>query len=211
MFRFAPRALSEEIIPTEWVGTFSSATNRENFTVGQFGEGICYATGSAPSIEWEFESSGGVREIWAQYAALESRPLRLILNGELLADRGFWEVTGGWTEIDQHSFYQVSVNFLPGLNKLRIEGSGSSPHLRSISVCYSLIAKDERRCSTRSPAENSRPQTQPMWGTWQAETSLPSIRWSKASERKGSTPALLNSYIGNTLKRKRRFRTNRTF
>lgn len=143
MFQYAPRGLDEEIVPTEWVGGFVNADTISDMTCSSFGENVLHQAGPQPSIEWSFASSGGEREIWAQYASLTSRPVSLTVNGERVTGSALWETTGGWRETEQTSCFQVMATLRDGVNTLRIDGTGGVPHIRSISVCHPQGAKPD--------------------------------------------------------------------
>jgi hypothetical protein len=156
MFHFAPRGLNEEIIPTEWVGIYQTATLRNDVAVGQFGEHVVSGAGPLPILEWTFTSTGGERELWIQYAALESRSLQIVVNGEQRAKHAAWEPTGGWKLSDQTYSYQCKVNLLDGENIIRIQGNGSIPNIRVVSICFLSDEKmdvDSRFIALRNLAE----------------------------------------------------------
>ena len=156
MFQYAPRGLDEEIVPTEWVGGYSNASAVADATCSVFGEHVLHQAGPHPSIEWSFASTGGEREIWAQYAALTSRPVSLTINGTHATSSALWETTGGWREPEQTSCFQLTTTLLEGTNTLRIDGTRGLPHIRSISVCYPQGAKPDVELRLATAADLSR-------------------------------------------------------
>lgn len=84
------------------------------------------------AAEWEIVSKdGGLYRIKFEYAAAESRPCTLFINGELVGDRVMNQTTGCWepqcqTVIDDNT----NVKLRPGKNNIRIERKHVFPHIR---------------------------------------------------------------------------------
>ena len=147
MFEFSPRGLDEELLPAEWSGAFADASSQSEFACSTFGASVFHGVGPRPVIEWTFTSTGGPREIWFQYAAADSRPMRLSANGQVVASHALWESTGGWNEVEQTSNFQVVAMLQPGDNVLRLEGDGATPHIRSVTTCF--VAGDRHAVDDR--------------------------------------------------------------
>ncbi|MFO0985268.1 MAG: PSD1 and planctomycete cytochrome C domain-containing protein [Planctomycetota bacterium] len=64
-----------------------------------------------------------------RYASKEARPMRVSLNGELVAAAALGATTGGFFAADQQWFEVVRLTVQPGRNVLRLERDGPVPHL----------------------------------------------------------------------------------
>lgn len=79
-------------------------------------------------IEYEFElPSAGEYQLELRYAAKESRPTEITLNGNLEEMAGAAEVTGDWTPQAQRWFVQGRYLFLKGRNTLVFGRDGPVP------------------------------------------------------------------------------------
>ena len=79
------------------------------------------------SIFWR--ATAGLYHLELCYAAAESRPLRLKLNGTVIKERAAAEVTGNWFPEGQRQFPERDVTLRAGKNTLRLETDGAFPHL----------------------------------------------------------------------------------
>lgn len=80
---------------------------------------------------WEFRvARGGTYLLKAEYAAFESRPVRVLLNGNLVFSEALAATTGCWTTNCQRTLNQGRVQLRDGLNVLRAERSNVFPHIR---------------------------------------------------------------------------------
>jgi hypothetical protein len=90
-------------------------------------------TGSAGLqwAEWDLEvpAGGGPYELQVRFAAKESRPVRLWLDGEPLAERALAETSGDWFPAAQRWFTVASPDLAAGTHRLRLERDGAIPHL----------------------------------------------------------------------------------
>ena len=82
-------------------------------------------------LGWNFESSGGAFELWAQYAAADPRPVEIALNGSQVIRNALVDSTYGWTEAFQFWFFQGQVQLQIGSNHLSLSGP-AMPHVRAI-------------------------------------------------------------------------------
>ncbi len=102
---------------------------------GEYGNGVVYALGNAPNknAEYEFVFNGKKPtklSLECVYAALESRPLRIELNGKLVSDSALKETTAGWQKGDGRAFVVGPVEVNPGKNILSITtNTVSTPHI----------------------------------------------------------------------------------
>jgi serine/threonine protein kinase len=74
---------------------------------------------------------GGVYVFKAEYAAEESRPVRILINGKLVFSSALAAPTGCWTSNCQATLIQGNVRLRDGLNILRVERASYFPHIRS--------------------------------------------------------------------------------
>ncbi|MDA0932953.1 MAG: DUF1549 domain-containing protein [Planctomycetota bacterium] len=85
--------------------------------------------------EWDFETSaGGPQRLRVRYAAEESRPVRLLIDGVPVSEAALAATTGGWMPKDQRWFDVGSVTLEPGRHVLRLERHGSIPHVHRFSL-----------------------------------------------------------------------------
>jgi hypothetical protein len=90
--------------------------------------------GPAPNwVEYDFNAySGGEYDLWIEYAAEESRPVDIALNGRVILSSALAQATGGWHIINQQLTRQCIVTLLEGRNTLRLERADIFPHIRTI-------------------------------------------------------------------------------
>ncbi|MEZ6013595.1 MAG: DUF1553 domain-containing protein [Planctomycetota bacterium] len=80
--------------------------------------------------EWDVRvTEAGAYRLSARYAAGESRPMRLMVNGAVAREDAFGEVTGGFQPTDVAWREVAELELVAGLNVLRVECGGSVPHL----------------------------------------------------------------------------------
>jgi hypothetical protein len=102
---------------------------------GSYGNGVVYALGDAPNknAEYEFVFNGKKPtklSLECVYTALESRPLRIELNGKLISNSALKETTCGWQKGDGRAFVVGPVEVNPGKNMLSITtNTVSTPHI----------------------------------------------------------------------------------
>ena len=110
---------------------------RDFTTYGQ-GIGVVYNAGPIPNVaEYDFNipSEGeGNYQIDIRYAAVESRPIRLIMDGVLLKPDATASVTGSWTPESQKWGMEAYVQLKKGKHTLRVERDGPVPHLDKIAL-----------------------------------------------------------------------------
>jgi hypothetical protein len=84
-------------------------------------------------VEYDFSASaGGHYRLDVEYAAAESRPVEISLNGAVVTAAGLAEVTGGWSDDFQKWTPQGNVTLKTGANTLRLKQSNYFPHIRNI-------------------------------------------------------------------------------
>ena len=73
--------------------------------------------------------SGGAHRLEVRYAAQDSRPMRVLVNGSVVHDEAFAATTGGW-RVDAQAWHEgLDVELAPGRNVLRLERPVDVPHL----------------------------------------------------------------------------------
>ncbi|MBX3216357.1 MAG: hypothetical protein KF850_30235 [Labilithrix sp.] len=89
-------------------------------------------TSTANMVEYEVSlAPGGSYDLWAEYAAAETRPSEIRFNGELVAEGGLREVTGGWNESDCKWFKEATVTARDARNVLTVRRSSYFPHIKA--------------------------------------------------------------------------------
>lgn len=86
-------------------------------------------------------NEAGVYQLDIRYAALESRPGKLFLNGDLIKSAAVGGTTGGWNPEDQRWHVVGRFEFIEGENVLRFEVQDVMSHIDQIAV--SKVIKDD--------------------------------------------------------------------
>ncbi len=118
-----------------------------------YGKGIgVIHTGTPPTFaEWEIEApAAGNYALELRYAAEESRPLQVLINGQRVKDDAAKGVTGSWNPAGQKWEVEGLFALKQGKNVLRIERSGAIPHLDKL-----LLIADNRKPTPGSKAETA--------------------------------------------------------
>jgi hypothetical protein len=93
-------------------------------------------------IEFVFETAEGHYELWIEYAAGYSRPIRVALDGQVWFD-GAKDVTGGWQESAQSWHYEATIKFISGSHRLALIGNGYIPHIRALALLPVSVPADQ--------------------------------------------------------------------
>ncbi len=102
-----------------------------------YGKGIgVIHTGNAPThAEWDISvPSAGTYQLELRYAAEQSRPVKILLNGAAIRSDAAGSATGGWFPDNQRWEPQAVVALKAGKNVLRIERSDAIPHIDKIAL-----------------------------------------------------------------------------
>ena len=88
-------------------------------------------TGAAPTdAEWDITvPNAGTYQLELRYAAEQSRPMKISLNGSIIRNDAAGTATGGWFPDNQKWEPQAIVTLKTGKNVLRIERSDAIPHI----------------------------------------------------------------------------------
>jgi uncharacterized caspase-like protein len=85
------------------------------------------------AAEWIFSApAAGSYRLDIEFAALERRPVRIIINGRAVRDDALNETTGGWTEDYQRFRPQGTFDLKAGENRIRLESTSVFPHIRTL-------------------------------------------------------------------------------
>ena len=110
------------------------------------GIGVIYNNGTLPNIaEYEIEvPESGRYQFEIRYAAAQSRPVELSINGQLVKKDAAGEVTGSWFPKSQQWKVEGFYTFQAGKNRVRLESKIPFPHIDKL-----LVAKP--RTTTNQP------------------------------------------------------------
>lgn len=143
----------------------------ENFTRGNvlksftgYGEGIgvIYNKGEYPNFaEYDFDldsgglKSGGLHQLEIRYAAAAARPVKLIINGELVKSDAAGKTTGSWNPDTQTWMLEGIFRLKAGKNTIRLECKGPFPHFDKLLIVPALNAagKPEQGTTAKKPAD----------------------------------------------------------
>jgi hypothetical protein len=78
--------------------------------------------------------AAGSYDLWVQYAADESRPVQLSMNGLVINNTGLASVTKGWYTANLAWERQGTVSAIEGRNVLRLYRNNVFPHIRMIEL-----------------------------------------------------------------------------
>lgn len=99
-------------------------------------KGLMTASGRVP-VRMTIELPGGPCYLHIRYAAKSSRPMRLSIDGQVVAESCVAGVTGGW-QVNQVGWDTVGpITAPPGAAIAELQRSGASPHLRGVVVSRS--------------------------------------------------------------------------
>ncbi len=106
--------------------------NRSNYGTEQIPV-LHSVRGGIQQATWKLEvPSAGKWSVDVRYAAMEKRPMRLLVNGEEIAKEALATVTGGWTPTHLRWESQAQIELQMGEVEIRLERSGAVPHLDSV-------------------------------------------------------------------------------
>lgn len=99
------------------------------------GIGIIHTVDGSNFAEWDIiVPTAGTYQLELRYAAQESRPVRLKLNGQTILEDAATKVTGSWQPDGQQWEPQGIFPFVAGKNTLRLESKGAIPHFDKLLV-----------------------------------------------------------------------------
>ena len=127
--------------------------------------------GGEQQVTWDLEVlQEGLHEIQVRYTALESRPMKLYLNGEVLVEAALGETTGTWG-LEGLRWQSVgSFEFKAGVQQFKLVGGSAVPHLDRIRLLPKKEpdAQDWEQGVLAWVDYLQRPSTleDPLWGAW---------------------------------------------
>ena len=131
-----------------------------------YGEGIGVILSNGNG-EWTAEydvivSTAGLYQIETRYAAAESRPTQLSLNGQVIKPEALKEVTGSWNPDTQRWHIEGSYEFKAGANVIRLYRQPPLPHIDKLLIGRlvsgtALAAGRETDNLDNSPAASAAP------------------------------------------------------
>jgi hypothetical protein len=81
------------------------------------------------SAEYDFTACAGTYRLEVEYAAAESRPVDIYVNGGLAIRDGLQATTGGWSAAEQRWLAQGEVRLVSGHNILQFRRDNYFPHI----------------------------------------------------------------------------------
>lgn len=118
------------------------------------GIGVLVNQGPVPNFaEYEVEiAAAGLYQLELRYAAAESRPCKVLVNGQVVSDAVATDVTGGWDPEQQQWFVESFCTLQVGKNTIRIERDGPFPHIDKL---FWVLAPEDIQ---RSPFSSGSPE-----------------------------------------------------
>lgn len=100
--------------------------------------GVIHTGGGSTFAEWDITvPTEGAYQLELRYAAQDSRPIRLKLNDQTIAENAATGMTGSWNPDGQKWEAQGIFKFVAGKNVLRLESKGDIPHFDKLLVVES--------------------------------------------------------------------------
>jgi hypothetical protein len=88
---------------------------------------------AANAAEWTFAApAAGPYQLDIEFAALERRPVKIVINGVTVRADGLNETTGGWAAEYQQFRPQGWYGLRAGENRIRLETASVFPHIRTL-------------------------------------------------------------------------------
>jgi hypothetical protein len=92
----------------------------------------------------------GQYQLHLRYAALQSRPAVLQINGELVHDDAMKNTSGGWVEENQRWHLEGVFKFQAGKNVIRIQRDGTVSHLSQLKIARAVETTEIAATLTQS-------------------------------------------------------------
>jgi len=95
--------------------------------------------GSDRYAEWTINSPGGQYNVVATYAAADSRPVNVSVNGTVVIPNALSLLTGGWNPENRVQYPLGSITLVAGTNVIRIScpAGQSFPHVKALTLTAS--------------------------------------------------------------------------
>jgi hypothetical protein len=136
-------AVSQGALPKDQQNPQVIAIEAESFSRGNVlrdtegygrGIGVLVNQGEVPNfVEYDIDvKTSGLSQFELRYAAAESRPCRILINGRIVSTTAADDVSGGWDAEQQKWFVEGLFPLQAGKNLIRIERDGAFPHIDQI-------------------------------------------------------------------------------
>jgi Subtilase family/Lectin C-type domain len=90
---------------------------------------------AANAAEWDFNVPvAGTYELFAEYAAAESRPVNIAFNGTVKFTNALAATTGGWFPANRQTLSQGVVALQAGATTMRVSRASVFPHIRGFKL-----------------------------------------------------------------------------
>ena len=135
------------------------------------GIGVIHTVTIPTFAEWDINvAKAGNYQIEMRYAAMQSRPIRLMANGKVLNAQAVGGVTGSWNPDGQKWEVQGVYPLPAGKNTLRIENNGDIPHIDKLMLVAAEVKNDGNGKPVRTKeqiaqAENLNPALLQLWAS----------------------------------------------
>ena len=187
------------------------------------GIGIIHTVAVPTFAEWDVNlPKAGMYQAEIRYAAVEARPVKLMLNGKVVNAKAAGQTTGSWNPDGQKWEVQGVYTLNAGKNVVRIERDGDIPHINQI-LLAPVEPKNENGKPSRSleqiagayglnpalvqlwAARLRVAQNDPVMGAFVRYARLPADRFAQQSVLvsgqlavAGLLPAVVNAFTGST-------------
>jgi hypothetical protein len=85
-------------------------------------------------IEFHIQAESGAYELWIEFAAAESRPIQIVLDGLPIMRDAAAGTTGGWSPANQVWCRQIRLALRAGGHVIELSRDGAFPHIRRIAL-----------------------------------------------------------------------------
>ena len=115
---------------------FARGNVRKDFETYGHAIGVLVNRGELPNfVEYEIETpAAGTYQLELRYAAAESRPVELLIDGRLVKADAAREMTGSWTPESQSWGVEGRFTFGEGKTTLRLQREGPFPHIDKLAL-----------------------------------------------------------------------------
>ena len=166
-----------------------------------YGEGIGIIAGPGGKNEGELDidvSVDGTYFVAARYAAQDSRPTQLLIDGQLINSKALGEVTGSWYPDTQRWFLQGTVSLVAGKHLVRLERDGPIPHVDKIMLVDASQFGGGGELFAPLGDYDPKPEFVEQWSEYLKKTKndpkSPFVDWQGAVARKDFVRALAAQY-----------------
>ena len=139
--------------------------NVDRATYGSATEPVVHThAGGLQFVEYDLAFAAPARlRLEVRRAAAESRPMRLLLDGVLVAENVLGEPTGGWNLPDQRWTSVALLDVHAGRNVLRLERDGAVPHLDQLLLVPAESLDDQSWLTADPLAAELAPEALRAW------------------------------------------------